>query len=140
MFSHIGLCGMVIVYAIAGGFMFQHLESANEKSECLKAEKKYRPLENNTKYNLWQIASNFKSNEEMAMALDEFGRQLVNFRDDVLQLMYDGKNCSQMGEPGGPGYEWSYPGALLFSVTVITTIGKLFWFTLMNISDISKIL
>ncbi|ELU00881.1 hypothetical protein CAPTEDRAFT_74395, partial [Capitella teleta] len=121
--SHIGLCGMVVVYAIAGGFMFQHLERANEKSDCTKAENKYRFLENATKFNLWQIAFYSRSEADMKYAMDEFQLQLTKFRDDVLTIDYGGKNCSFMGQPGGPAYEWSYPGALLFSVTVITTIG-----------------
>jgi hypothetical protein len=124
MFSHIGLCGMVVAYSIAGGFIFQHLEKTNEKQECVKAQDTYEPMENLTKYNLWDISSHFRKDEDIEYALVEFQKMLVKFRDDVLALSYDGTNCSMMGEPGGPGYQWSFPGALLFSVTVITTIGK----------------
>lgn len=139
MFSHIGLCGMVVAYSIAGGFIFQHLEKTNEKQECVKAKEKYDPLENSTKYNMWDISSHFRKDEDIDYALVEFQKQLVKFRDDVLALSYDGTNCSQMGEPSGPGYQWSFPGALLFSVTVITTIGKVS-FTLSFASKSSKVL
>ena len=124
-FSHIGLCGMVIAYSVAGGFIFQHLEKTNEKQECVKAMEKYIPLQNNTMYRLWEIASTFRTDDDQTYALLEFEKQLKKYRDDVLALGYDGTNCTAMGEDDGPGYSWSFPGALLFSVTVITTIGKL---------------
>ncbi len=56
MFSHIGLCGMVVAYSVAGGFIFQHLEATNEKQECIKAMDKYVPMENKTVYDLWSLA------------------------------------------------------------------------------------
>ena len=31
LFSHIGLCAMVILYCVAGGFIFEHLEKNNEE-------------------------------------------------------------------------------------------------------------
>jgi len=123
-FSHIGLCGMVIAYSVAGGFIFEHLEKTNEKQECVKAMEKYTPAENDTVYKLWQISENFRDDEYMNVALQEFQKILRKFRTTVLELGYDGSNCTIMGEEGGPGYQWSFPGALLFSVTVITTIGR----------------
>ena len=35
-FSQLGLCTMVALYAIAGAFIFQHLEKTNEKDECVQ--------------------------------------------------------------------------------------------------------
>ncbi len=55
-FSHIGLCGMVVAYSVAGGFIFQHLEATNEKQECVKAMDKYIPMENKTVNDLWSLA------------------------------------------------------------------------------------
>jgi len=35
-FSQLGLCAVVCVYAVAGAFIFQHLEKTNEKQECVQ--------------------------------------------------------------------------------------------------------
>ena len=49
---------------------------------------------------------------------------LQTFRNNSLAIGYDGRNCDLYGQENGPVYEWSLPGALMFSVTVITTIGQ----------------
>lgn len=121
---------MVILYSVAGGFIFQHLEQTNEKQLCLQAESEYWPMEEDARNAIWEISVAYynqyaaKQDEEVeAEALEEFQSKLIEFRDDVLALGYDGQNCSRMGEADGPGYQWSFPGALLFAVTVVTTIG-----------------
>lgn len=133
--SHIGLCVMVVLYSVAGGFIFQHLEQTNEKQECIKKMDKYTDMANGTVDELWTASQAFvqqwiddNQDEERAQeAISEFRSYLVRFRDDTIELDYDGKDCDKMGEDDGPGYQWSFPGALLFSVTVITTIGRVFY-------------
>ena len=56
LFSHIGLMGMVLGYAAAGALVFQTLESENEIQNCDSLSKKYEPLENKTKYSVWELA------------------------------------------------------------------------------------
>ena len=124
LFSHIGLCGMVIAYCVAGGFIFKHLEETNERMECEKAFEKYTPAENDTVNKMWDIATSFPNADDYELALVEFQKVIQNFRTVVLDLGYDGRNCSRYGKSDGPAYQWSFPGSLLFSVTVVTTIGK----------------
>src|SRR6218665_1518284 len=80
-FSQFGLCAIVTLYAIAGGFIFQHLEKTNEKQECLEAMLRYYPMENATVYRLWDIASSFQQKDDAVFALDAFQDQLQSFRD-----------------------------------------------------------
>ena len=71
---------------------------------------------------LWLNAD--KDSEEQQAALEEFNKILTKYRDDTLELGYNGENCTKMGESDGPEYQWNYAGSLLFAVTVITTIGR----------------
>ncbi len=134
LFSHVGLTLIIITYSIIGGFIFRHLEETNEKQECIKLMNKYTPLENKTAYNIWEIAKVYVDEFEQTAGSEatkledaakvEFEKILRGFQTDLLELKYDGKNCTFMGEADGPGYRWSFAGALLFAVTVITTIGE----------------
>jgi len=84
---------------------------------------RYFPMENATVSKLWGIASSYNTDDDEELALDAFKAQIQQFRDDVQALGYDGSNCSMMGEDGGPDYQWNFPGSLLFSITIFTTIG-----------------
>ena len=52
------------LYAVIGGFIFQHLESTNEMEECRQGEAKYLPMENETIYKMWSISYSFRSPDD----------------------------------------------------------------------------
>ena len=49
---------------------------------------------------------------------------LETFRSNTLAIGYDGRDCNRYGQEGGPQYSWSWAGGLMFSVTVVSTIGQ----------------
>ena len=103
--SQVGLCIIVILYSVAGAFIFKHLEQTNEKQECIKKMEKYVFMANETKLQIWTAAKAYvkqyhdddEDPDVVQNALVEFRQTLVQFRADVLELKYDGKDCNRMG-------------------------------------------
>lgn len=57
LFSHIGLCAMVVLYCVAGGFIFEHLEKANEEEICYESRDEYVPMQERTLQNLKKVTA-----------------------------------------------------------------------------------
>ncbi|ESP01297.1 hypothetical protein LOTGIDRAFT_73684, partial [Lottia gigantea] len=125
LFSHVGLCGMVVLYCVAGGFIFEHLEKNNEQMICYESRSEYNPMENKTIESILKIFNDYGFPTENNRALMEVQVKSVleTFRNNTLAIGYDGRVCGTYGEPGGPVYAWSWAGSVMFSVTVISTIG-----------------
>lgn len=116
LFSHIGLAGLVVAYSIVGGFLFQTLEAPFERTE----KKRLMKWKNKTIDDIWQLAVRLHDDgDNFTLAM----RDLLNtFQTGVITAMkdvgWDGKDLSDDVD-----LRWSYAGALLYAVTVITTIG-----------------
>lgn len=119
LFSQVGLCALVVLYAFVGGIVFQHLEQTNEIHECKTRAGKYEKLENQTLEELWAIAEHLGKSREKAMPA--FKQQLTDFRTYIF-LVGGGSGPSECSERETKG-DWTFPDAMLFSVTVFTTIG-----------------
>lgn len=120
LFSHVGLCLMVVLYCVAGGFIFEHLEKNNEQQICYDSKEEYEPMENKTLTNMLNV---FEGTPDKSVLVIQLRSILTTFRDNSIAIGYDGKECGKYGQPDGPKYEWSWAGAMYFSVTVISTIG-----------------
>lgn len=131
LFSHIGLVGLVVVYAVAGGFLFELLEVHQERFNCQEAQgeqisrvtKLKQSLVAYIQYNTTSSASpaNISPDKDNAtVAFAKIGTMLQEYRDFVMNVStkyrYHGDNCSTISK-------WTYPNALLFAITIITTIG-----------------
>jgi hypothetical protein len=124
--SHIGLVAMVILYTVAGGFLFALLEQHQEAKDCQEGKGQEAANIVNLKSQLltyiqYNVTTNpldtSKDNETVANTNIE--QWLQDFRDDILSVRssyrYSGQDCSQL--------KWNLAGAMLFAVTIITTIG-----------------
>ena len=124
--SYVGLTMIVVAYSIMGGVVFVALESPNEESVNHKViklrEKHLKNLSdalktvdfndserlNDSKKEVWEIHAN---------------KVMLQFQSDIYELV------SQEGWSGDDvnknktDLKWTFAGGLLYSVTVITTIG-----------------
>jgi hypothetical protein len=120
LFSHIGLAAMVVAYSIMGGFLFQALEAPHEAKEKIRIRGER------------DDAIERILNEASQMKLDD-ADVVVNFTGKVRSILknYQDEVVSAVKDSGWDGnddtderaLQWSFAGALLYAVTVITTIG-----------------
>ncbi|KAK3098061.1 hypothetical protein FSP39_015741 [Pinctada imbricata] len=133
LFSNVGICVIVVLYCVAGGFIFQHLEKNNEKEICYDTRDEYIPMENKTLDQMYNVIRESMGNSDLSVLMIELRTILETFRDNSIAIGYEGDICGDYGKEGGPIYKWSWFGATYFSVTVISTIGyghiapKTFW-------------
>ncbi|KAL1130362.1 hypothetical protein AAG570_013300 [Ranatra chinensis] len=115
MFSNVGIIGLVVGYTIAGSFIFIAIEKNNYTS---RAEEVLR-LRNETAARLWLTTCceiNVFSEENWRNRVHV---ELVHFQKSIVEAVqiygYEGEEMA--------GNRWSFSGAFLYSLTVITTIG-----------------
>lgn len=114
LFSNVGIIGLVIGYTMAGAFMFR----AIEHKHILQVKIDVMNAKNVAVESIWNgtLYSNpFTESEYRAMLSTEllrFQKKIVN----AVRKGYDGSVLEYSAQ-------WSIPGAFLYSLTVITTIG-----------------
>jgi len=122
LFSQVGLAAMVVAYSIMGGFLFQALEAPFEKNIQLqvRAYKLKKMDEIWTLSELFHNRSHDANGGNRTLFMKDLNTILVDFQGNITEAVkengWDGKDETSV--------QWSYAGALLYAVTVITTIGK----------------
>ena len=115
--SNIGLTCIVVTYSIIGAFMFEALEAEHERT----ARTTMSILRRNASARLWQITvtSNIFQRENWTEKAEV---EFVRFQGEIYratkEMGWDGVSNVAESE-----VYWSFTGALLYCVTVITTIG-----------------
>ncbi|XP_068990575.1 uncharacterized protein galene isoform X1 [Neodiprion pinetum] len=114
-FSHVTLISLVVAYCLLGGLAFQALEAPNE----IKVRESISLLRTNVTGELWKMTLECNVLDQENWTREARG-QLETFEKDLLQKMeregWDGS------EPEAE-LQWTFPGALFYSIIVITTIG-----------------
>ncbi|KAK9299528.1 hypothetical protein QLX08_007537 [Tetragonisca angustula] len=112
LFSNVGIVCLVVGYTIAGAFLFTHIEGKNNLDIVADVIR----LRNVTAATLWELT--FKENvfseriwkAKVKTVLENYQKKMVT----AIKNGYDGAEESK---------RWSFAGAFLYSLTVITTIG-----------------
>lgn len=117
LFSHIGLCSLVFGYTVMGAFTFEALEAGNErdKRKDMIYEKK-RIVDK-----LWMLTI-----DRDTMVLNESNwteNATATLKSFELTLVKAIRKGGYDGNDDLENLQWSFSGALLYSIIVITTIG-----------------
>lgn len=128
-FSHIGLVGLVVIYAVAGGFLFQLLEERQERQNCQENQAELTAKITYLKQNIISYIQNNATvttsssvieKDNSTTAYTKIGAMIYDYRNFVITTSSKyrsyGDNCSIVNK-------WTYANSLLFAITIITTIG-----------------
>jgi hypothetical protein len=147
-FSQIGLSGLVVGYVILGALIFMKIESQYELENQIKIEKNREEFFNHVRESTEEMFNEFMKhnfhtkynqyrNEEMRLRdrelikkstwyveleREQFNKMLMNH---LTVLLMENEKIEDKDKPSLLVREdvWNYPNALLYSTTVITTIG-----------------
>lgn len=116
-FSRVGLCLLVVAYAFGGGVIFQVLEGPYEGQNMQGVQRRLdltvERLFNNSIRSKVLYESNWTS----------MARQILE--DYQHDLVRQTKRGYQGVRIDADTKQWTFPGAILYAITVITTIGKM---------------
>ncbi|XP_070511744.1 TWiK family of potassium channels protein 18 [Cardiocondyla obscurior] len=110
LFSNVGIVCLVVGYTIAGAFLFTHIEGETR----LDVVDNVIRLRNRTAATLWELTS--KENVFSEKLWKAKVRDILeNYQKNVVVAINNGYD--------GVDEKWTFAGAFLYSLTVITTIG-----------------
>ncbi|CAG9532119.1 unnamed protein product [Cercopithifilaria johnstoni] len=113
-FSHIGLCALVIGYALLGAIVFRAVEGPHEtfiQSQVTTARQKAVNVAWNATFRVNKL-----DRAQWERAVHEEVRRFQRKCMWAIKRGYDGREY-------GLSAQWTFTGAFLYSLTVITTIG-----------------
>jgi len=133
-FSNVGLVVLVIVYAIAGAFLFELLEQHQDTLNCQEAQGQFSVqvtqlkqkivsyIQYNTTGTSLTNGVTYSYSTELdnaTVAYETIANMLYDYRDFVLttssNYRYAGDGCADN--------KWTFINAIVFAMTVFTTIG-----------------
>ncbi|XP_069987444.1 uncoordinated protein 58 [Penaeus vannamei] len=114
--SHIGLVSLVIGYTIVGAFTFERLEAEHE----LQIKKNMSSVRLKVTDDLWVITDDMKVLNESMWAASVRERLKLFERSLISAIKNDGWDGSEDLNT----QQWTFAGALFYSIILITTIGE----------------
>ncbi|KAI8739248.1 potassium channel subfamily K member 9 [Biomphalaria glabrata] len=125
--SHVGLTTIVGLYAVAGGFLFQYLEGQKPLEDAPVVQTRELLKINFTEIRQRHIDMLWNFTQEINILYPSDWKRkceeiLLAFQNDLTEAAVTTEEIL-VPEPLPVAAKWTYPSALLYSVTIITTIG-----------------
>ncbi|KAK6192758.1 hypothetical protein SNE40_004177 [Patella caerulea] len=129
LFSHIGLCSLVVGYTIMGGFVFKAIEGPYERSIKTGIREQRVKLIDKLIQHAFELQMSKSGRDDFMEAVN---KELLKFQTKIHRETkengWDGNDAKEFSD-----MQWSFASALLYAITVMTTIGKLLLFYFINI-------
>lgn len=130
LFSHVGFCIMIIGYAVGGAFLMRHIELPTERQHYNESKLLAHLVDDYRTSMTRQIIAfcNNYSHENSTEAVREIQAMLTKYHETV---MYARNTTITYGRQAYRGmnnyneiYGWSIPSSILFTATILSTVGK----------------
>ncbi|ESO97252.1 hypothetical protein LOTGIDRAFT_159275 [Lottia gigantea] len=120
LFSHIGLCSLVVAYTIMGGFVFKAIEGPYESSVKSGIREERSKLVGKLMQHAFELTMSKMGRMNFTNAVDvELQKFQIKIHTETKDNGWDGND-----DRDTPDAQWSFASALLYAITVMTTIGK----------------
>ncbi|XP_043287523.1 uncharacterized protein [Venturia canescens] len=114
-FSHVTLVSLVVAYCVLGAYAFESIEAEHE----IQVKESIKYVRSNVTKRIWLLTENFEVLIQENWT-DKVVKELVKFEADLLDKM---KKEGWDGSEELKNIQWTFAGALFYSIIVITTIG-----------------
>lgn len=131
----LAICFLVLTYNLLGGFLFLAIEGSTTEETAVAASKpnlsqaSSGDLRSKTVEKLWSITEDlnilYKENWTKLAA-----KELMDFQKVLMKNMRGGALDGRLVYRQDIDYRWTFSSSFLYALTLITTIGKIFWFHL----------
>ena len=121
LFSRVGLGFVVVGYVIVGGFIFKSIEGSHEEEKARNRTLINDVVNANTDtlvYEIWNMTKFEKVFHERNYTT-KLKSKLIDYQKNLTDAIKDGYK----GTSNHNITKWTYPGSILYSVTIVTTIG-----------------
>ena len=115
-FSKVGICVLVIGYLLVGAVMFQNLEGPDEEKKRYEMEH----FRSESVKLLWKTTEEFNTLHPKNWTL-KVSHLIQEYQERIILEARKGYEGSDIPDP-----KWTFTGSLLYSITVITTIGNVY--------------
>jgi len=124
-FSQVGIILLCIVYAVVGANTFISMENPAEEQRYLDKQQAAKDITKATDYlcnNFWFLIKTNNTKRKLNETAF-YEKAEADLRDHIMKITNAAADKGYDGEVEGWSYEWTFPNTLLFTITIMTTIG-----------------